>query len=352
MTTMHPPKNQNQKLLTFSSGGWVLLISAALTIAAALLVLKPVYDTGFQRAVGNGHDPDSYGFDLSTLTIPRDQLVASGKPKDGVRAVPPSLVETLSVPAVILKNKNEYIPFLLSGDPVIGLSINNQSRAYPIRLLNVHEVVNDNISGQPIAITWSPLTGSAAVFRRPDPATELGVSGLLYNSNTLLFDRHPDPKQESLFSQLSFKPIAGPATAKPGAQGGGLQLLPFQLTTWRDWSTTHPDTHVFRGLRTLEKQYNDAQDPYNLYLSTDTVQFPVSPTLPPSLQKYPKKTPILLTTTDNGTHWLATLPNPTTTSTTTAPAQATDATELHAYAYLFAWYAQHPTDTDYSPLTR
>ncbi len=340
----HMTAEKNQKLLTFSSGGWVLLIAAALTIAAALLVLKPVYDTGFQRAVGNGHDPDTYGFDLSTLAIPRQDLVASGKPKDGVRAVPPSLVETLSIPEVILKNKNEYVPFLLSGDPVIGVAINNDSRAYPIRLLNVHEVVNDNLAGQPIAITWSPLTGSAAVFQRPDPNTELGVSGLLYNSNTLLFDRHPDPKQESLFSQLSFKPIAGPAVAKSKS----LELLPFQLTTWHDWSTARPDTHVFRGLRTLEKQYNDAQDPYNLYLATDDVQFPVSPSLPPTLQKYPRKTPILLTTNDNGTHWLATLPKTTTTETTTAPAP----TALHAYAYLFAWYAQHPTDTDYSPLTK
>ncbi|MGN6371006.1 MAG: DUF3179 domain-containing (seleno)protein [Phycisphaerae bacterium] len=346
MTTMPPPQKQ-QKLLTFSSGGWVLLISAALTIAAALLVLKPVYDTGFQRAVGNGHDPASYGFDLSNLTIPPNQLVASGKPKDGVHAVPPSLVETWTIPEVLIANKNQYNPFLFSADPVIGVSIGNQSRAYPVRLLNVHEVVNDNLNGTPIAVTWSPLTASAAVFRRPDN-TQLGVSGLLYNSNTLIFDRHSDPKLESLWSQISFKAIAGPAVGK------SLELIPFQLTTWRNWSTAHPDTNVFRGLRTLEKQYNDAQDPYNLYLATDDVQFPFSPALPPSLAKLPKKTPLLLTTTDNGAHWTATLAK---TETTTAPeisalTPATAPNQLHAYAFLFAWYAQHPSDTDYSPLTK
>jgi hypothetical protein len=346
MTTMPAPEThpQSPKLLTFSSGGWVLLISAALTIGAALLVLKPVYDTGFQRAVGNGKDPDTYGFDLSNLTIPHDQLVASGKPKDGVHAVPPSLVETWTIPEVVMANKNQYNPFLFSADPVIGVTLGTQSRAYPIRQLNVHEVINDTLNGQPIAITWSPLTGSAAVFRRPDN-TELGVSGLLYNSNTLLFDRHPDPKQESLWSQISFKAIAGPAV------GHSLQLLPFQLTTWRDWSTAHPNTNVFRGLRTLEKQYNDAQDPYNLYLATDNIQFPVSPALPPNLAKLPKKTPLLLTTADNGAHWTATLAKADTASTSTS-APTTAPNELHAYAFLFAWYAQHPTDTDYAALAK
>ncbi|HUO09056.1 MAG TPA: DUF3179 domain-containing (seleno)protein [Phycisphaerae bacterium] len=334
----------SKRLLTFSSGGWVLLISAVLTLGAALLVLKPVYDTGFRRAVGDGQHAETYGFDLSNLTIPREQLVASGKPKDGVRAVTASLVETMTVPEVILANKNQYVPFLLSGDPVIGVAFGGEggeTRAYPVRLLNVHEVVNDTVGGKSFAVTWSPLTGSAVVFERPDAKTEFGVSGLLYDSNTILFDRHAEAKEESLWPQLSFRAIAGPAVGKT------LTVLPFEMTTWKDWSGRHPDTHVFRGLRTLEKNYNDAQDPYSLYLANDEVQFPVTPGLPREWGKFKKKTPMVVSTSD-GVHWSASLAE-----TTTAPATAAaKSNELRIHAFLFGWYAQHPSDTDYSALMR
>jgi hypothetical protein len=330
--------NPSQRLLTFSSGGWVLLIAFLLTCLSALLVLKPVFDTGFHQAIGDGHNPDTYGFDLSNLSIPRDQLIASGKPKDAVRAVPAALVETLTVPEVDLMNQHEYVPFLLPSDKVIALTINNESRAYPLRLLNVHEIVNDTlggVTGTPIAITWSPLCGSAAVFQRPDAQTEFGVSGLLYNSNLILFDRRQDSKQESLWPQLSFHAIAGPSLKK------SLTLLPFELTTWKDWSTRHPDTQVFRGLRTLAHDYNDAQDPYNLYLNNDDLKFPVTP-LPP-FHTLALKTPIILTTTDM-LHWKATL--------SSTPPAATQPNESKLYSFLFAWYAQHPSDTDYSTLTK
>ena len=339
---MTSPSSSPQRLLTFSSGGWVLLIACLLSIGAALLVLKPVYDTGFQRALGDGHNPETYGFDLSNLAIPRDQLVASGKPKDGVRAVPASLVETFTTAEVTLANKNGYVPFLLPSDKIIGIAIGNESRTYPIRLLNVHEVVNDTLNNTPVAITWSPLSGSAAVFQRPDARTEFGVSGLLYDNTTLLFDRQSEAKNESLWPQLSFRAIAGPSLGK------SLTLLPFELTTWKDWSTRHPDTHVFRGLRTLEKNYNDAQDPYIMYLSTDAVLFPLTAQLPASLSHLPNKTPITLTTTDL-LHWKASLSSQ---SLVSATQSTTQPNERHVYAFLFAWYAQHPNDTDYSAITK
>jgi len=251
----------------------------------------------------------------------------------------------MTVPEVILANKNQYMPFLLSGDPVIGVAFGGEggeTRAYPVRLLNVHEVVNDNLAGKAFAVTWSPLTGSAVVFERPDVKTEFGVSGLLYDSNTVLFDRHSEAKDESLWPQLSFRAIAGPAVGKT------LTLLPFELTTWKDWSGRHPDTHVFRGLRTLEKNYNDAQDPYNLYLANDAVQFPVTPGLPLELAKLKKKMPIVVSSAD-GVRWVAMPAAGVTTSPTT---EGTQPGGLRVYAFLFAWYAQHPNDTDYAALSR
>ncbi len=338
---------QKQKLLTFSSGGWVLLLAFLLSLLSAGLVLYPVYETGFHRAMGDGHNPETYGFDLSNLTIPRDQLIASGKIEDEVHAVPTVLAgsQMMTIREMELMVANEHIRFLVPSDPIIGVAIGGQSRAYSPRILNLHEVVNDTVGNVPIVITWSPLCGSAAVFQRPDAITEFGVSGLLFNSDLILFDRHSNLKDESLWSQLSYHAIAGPAVGK------SLTLLPFQFTTWKEWSTAHPDTLIFRGLRSLKDSYNDAQDPYSLYLSTDEVRFPVSLHWP-----HPRpllKTPLTLTTHDGGSHWIATFwdaptTNPASTSSATQHAETPD--ELHLYSFLFAWYAQHPHDTDYSAI--
>src|SRR6185369_3862902 len=90
------------------------------------------------------------------------------------------------------------------------------TRAYPTRLLNIHEVVNDRFGDTPVVVSWSPLCGSAMVFDRRIDGKEVafGVSGLLYQSNLILFDRRADPKQESLWPQLALHAISGPAAGK------------------------------------------------------------------------------------------------------------------------------------------
>ena len=107
--------------------------------------------------------------------------------------------------------------FLVPGDLVIGLSLHGEARAYPLEILALHEVCNDTLGGEPILVTYQPLCDSAVVFeRRVDGHTrEFGVSGLLYNSNLLMYDRHPEqPQDESLWSQLQFRALAGPAAAQ------------------------------------------------------------------------------------------------------------------------------------------
>lgn len=317
-----------EKLFTFKSGGWVLLLAGFFTLVAAALVLYPVLSTGgFHPMVGDGRNVDSYQFDLSNLTIPKETLVASGNPKDQIRSIPEKLAETITPKEVDLIAANEHRKFLVPSDRVIGVIIGSEVRAYPLRVLNFHELANDVVGGVPIAVSYSPLSGSVVVFdRRIDGQTaEFGVSGLMANSTTVYFDRQNDPSRESLWPQLALKAVSGPAAGK------AITLIPSQITTWGQWRTSHPDTRVLQGLRTHKKDYNS--DPYNLYIVTDDLRFAASPLW--NSPKALKKTPILAVSPD-GKKWKA------------LPANTASAESFQIQSYLFAWYAQHPTDTDFA----
>lgn len=109
------------------------------------------------------------------------------------------------------------------------------ARAYPLSVLNWHEVVNDEYGG-PLLVTYCPLCRSGLVARRRvrgDP-TVFGVSGLLLAENLVLYDRATD----SRWSQLRAQAVRGPTT------GTTLEVLPSSLTTWGEWRADHPGTAV------------------------------------------------------------------------------------------------------------
>lgn len=153
---------------------------------------------------------------------------------------------------------------------------------YPIRVLNLHEIVNDQIGDVPFMVTYCPLCDSAAVFDRRTPIgeREFGVSGLLYNSNVLMYDRGGQP--ESLWSQVLGEGVSGPAT------GLKLQALPMELTTWQKWKTSHPNTKVLAG--------NYQRNPYAGYFNTPKLMFPARPVD----RRLPAKTPVLGVWTKDG----------------------------------------------------
>lgn len=121
-------------------------------------------------------------------------------------------------------------------DLILGLDRGGIARAYPAFILNHSEIVNDTIAGEPIAITFCPLCGSGVAFeRRLDGNTvELGVSGLLHNSDLIFYDR----ASESLWQQITGEAIAGPH------RGSTLSTVPLVMTTWKEWRTAHPHTEV------------------------------------------------------------------------------------------------------------
>lgn len=222
-----------------------------------------------------------FSIDQTTFSlIPKDQIHAGGPPKDGI----PALTAPKTVPAGSAGLQPE--------DRVIGVSLEGEARAYPLRILNWHEVVNDTLGGRDIAVTYCPLCDSALVFDRDigGEVREFGVSGLLYNSNVLMYDRQGgDETKESLWSQMMLKAVVGPAAR----EGLKLELVPAQLTTWESWSTRHPETTSLSFDTGYSRNYDG--NPYAGYFASPDLMFPVVPVSPASdADSLPAKEPTII----------------------------------------------------------
>ena len=199
----------------------------------------------------------SVSFDLTGLMIPAAEIQSGGPPKDGI----PALSNPKTVAAADAK-------FLRETDRVIGVTIKNASRAYPIAILTQHEIINDRLGEAPIAVTYCPLCDSAVVFDRNTPIgeREFGVSGLLYNSNVLMYDRS---KRESLWSQVMAQGVSGPAAGKK------LATIPMELVRWGDWKERHPNTDIVSTNTGHRRSYQ--RNPYASYFRQKQLMFPVRP---------------------------------------------------------------------------
>jgi len=197
-------------------------------------------------------------FDLSRATVNTREIRSGGPPKDGIPA--------LTRPKFIDVARAEYLE---GTDRVVGVVIDKKARAYPLAILNYHEIVNDTIENVPVAVTYCPLCDSVAVYDRRTPVgkREFGVSGLLYNSNVLMYDRGGKP--ESLWSQVKTQGISGPAANKQ------LTAIPCELTTWQSWKTRHPDSLVLSSNTGHQRDYS--RNPYGNYFRNQRLMFPVAP---------------------------------------------------------------------------
>jgi hypothetical protein len=194
-------------------------------------------------------------FDLRGSLIPADEIHAGGPPRDGI----PALTDPEFVPAA-------QADYLAPDDRVLGLKLDGEARAYPIAILNWYEIVNDRIGGRAVAVTYCPLCGTGVAFDALHEGRRLdfGVSGLLYNSDVLLYDR----QTESLWSQIKKQAVTGPM------KGRRLSALPMTDTTWRAWRETHPKTLVLSTDTGHSRDYS--RDPYGGYAKERGLYFPVS----------------------------------------------------------------------------
>jgi len=159
------------------------------------------------------------------------------------------------------------VDFLAEDDLILGLDINGQQWAFPIRILDYHEIVNDRLGGQPVIVTWCPLCGSGLAFdpRIGDEVLEFGVSGLLHDSDLVMYDR----KTGSLWQQITGEAIMGEHLSRT------LTQIPSTITDWAAWLKAHPDTLVLSPETGFERDYF-GRAAYAGYETSDRLMFPAS----------------------------------------------------------------------------
>jgi len=190
-------------------------------------------------------------------SIPLNEILSGGPGKDGI----PSIDSPLFI------SRAEADKFLNDTDPGIGLDIAGESRFYPYRILVWHEIANDTVQGKPILVTYCPLCATGIVFERAvdDVAQEFGVSGKLWQSNLLMYNRAVNEKDESLWSQVLGEAVVGVHTGKK------LAIVPSDIIRWGDWKKLHPDTKVLSTDAGTARDYG--RDPYGDYYTSESVSF-------------------------------------------------------------------------------
>ncbi|MDR4470150.1 MAG: DUF3179 domain-containing protein [Nitrospira sp.] len=227
--------------LTSPQWRWVLLLAVgAVVILAAWL--------GFRKS-------PTTTFDLTRHSVPLDQLVDGGPGKDGIPAIlNPKFISATDA------------TFLHDDDRVLGLTAGTEAKAYPIKILNWHEIVNDTIGGKAVVVTYCPLCGTGMAFEADVNGRRqtFGVSGLLYQSDLLMYDH----QTESLWSQVGMQAVAGPLT------GEKLTPMFIEHTIWRDWRTAHPSAVVLSTRTDSFRNYD--RDPYAGYDESSELFFDVT----------------------------------------------------------------------------
>ncbi|WP_306371429.1 DUF3179 domain-containing protein [Nocardiopsis sp. CC223A] len=195
-------------------------------------------------------DPAAPG--LPDPLVDVDRLVSGGPPPDGIPALDDPAFEDAS-----------GIDWLEDAEPVLGVSVEGEDRAYPVRILIWHEIVNDTVGGRPVAVTYCPLCDSALAFDRRvgDRVLDFGVSGMLYNSDLVMFDR----QTHSLWPQIEGSAVAGTLT------GTELERVSVTVLPWERWRADHPDGSVLSQDTGHDRDYG--RNPYVGYDDPDSEPF-------------------------------------------------------------------------------
>lgn len=180
-----------------------------------------------------------------------------------VNGIPP-----LRQPTVVAADEARY---LNDSNVVFGVVVNGQARAYPKRILAWHEMAIDRVGGVDLTLVYCTLCGTVIPYESATGGRlhRFGTSGLLYQSNKLMFDEDT----RSLWSTLEGRPVVGTLVDA----GLALRLRPVVTTTWKDWRTSHPSTTVLSLDTGYRRDYSEGAA-YRDYFATDRLMFQVSRT--------------------------------------------------------------------------
>lgn len=221
--------------------------------AIAIFLVNLAALTGF-TPVFSAEEPVVNGFKLTDLRIERDAILSGGPPRDGIPSIDkPKFISP------------DQAGFMKDDDIVLSFTEGGITRAYPLRVLVWHEIVNETIAGRPILVTYCPLCGTAMIFDRKvkGQIRRFGVSGLLYQSDVLMYDR----ESESLWSQLKMEAISGPLS------GIKLDWLPSEHLSWKAWKAANPKGEVLSKDTGHDRPYEG--EAYASYFESPDNMFPV-----------------------------------------------------------------------------
>jgi len=188
------------------------------------------------------------------------EITWGGVRKDGIPA--------LTNPKLIPATEADYIT---DKELVFGISINGDTRAYPYRFMDWHEMLNDTIGGEPVSLAYCTLCGSGILYKtqinKDEDPIIFGSSGFLYRSNKLMYDQ----KTHSLWNQFSGQPVVG----KLANSEIELEVLPLVTTSWGEWKKQHPNTQVLAEDTGFHRDYTPGAA-YGAYFFGDELMFPAS----------------------------------------------------------------------------
>lgn len=166
--------------------------------------------------------------DFSKSSVDMDEIISGGVGRDGIPPIDNPRFETIA-----------QVASLDSQSPVIALEVNGDARAYPLAILTQHEIVNDEVGGIPVAVTFCPLCNSAIAYDRRvgEAVLRFGVSGNLRNSDLIMWD----DRTESWWQQLTGEAIVGKYT------GTLLEVIPSQVVGYEAFVNNFPDGQVLTG---------------------------------------------------------------------------------------------------------
>ena len=224
---------------------------------------------GFGKLHARVHDLIDPNFQVFLSGDPKheiriEEIVWGGVVKDGIPA--------LTNPSLTAASAATY---LKPTDLVFGVAINGDARAYPLRILDWHEMFNDVIGGVPVSLAYCTLCGSGILFETSVAGTSqplaqplvFGSSGFLYRSNKLMYDT----ATHSLWNQFTGRPVVGPLTGS----GITLQTRPVVITSWADWQARHPATKVL-ALDTGHLRDYSSGAAYGRYFASPELMFPTN----------------------------------------------------------------------------
>jgi hypothetical protein len=279
------PPQQTPTRNIWRDGFWIVVLAMAIIGVGELyqiwLQFGPEGQAERAQLRGDGTHAASYEFDLTKLAprVEASQIVAAGAHRDEI----PVLTDPGHISIQENTGLTGYDKYVLPTDRVIGVEVGGHARAYPIQVMQVHQVANDVFANTSVVVVYDPFADAASAnvalpagesantLSSQDPALTFGFSGLNYQGTALTYSHGNRRKAaDSLWSGGVC--VAGPLAGRSLQNVDSVEVL-----QWRDWLLEHPDTSIVKRNDNFKDQYK--ADTYRAYYQSDKLLYSIAPQL-------------------------------------------------------------------------